>query len=430
MAAEQGYDSIGWTIADTQSKRWSYDYEKAYRIEYDQEMPKFMKKYGRQWGATVEKSKAPNGEEIWSMDLTDSMKNTVLNEGQVLYSDRESFASQVDNVLNGSFPRGNAVYVGATPKILQDVGLNGKIPMLTTAKHIKKAVLPKDEKLHNHGLTVSQLKSIPEKIAHPVMIMDSLTEANCVVVVTDMTDGNGDPIVVAVKADGKGMYNNVEIMANFMLSYYPKANFHNFIDGNVAADSMLFIDKEKSRKLSNQAKVQFFGKLEVYDFDTIIRKAKAFVNKNAENSDIKYQDRDSDSMSNRSLLANALESATKSDIEKNKLAQYKEKINLIDTEEQKLHKLNQEIYDIRFKKGRTQAETKKMRDLEFEARQTANRINTYDKQLLTLEASKPLKDVLEREKKLAYKRAEQKGKEALAKANERHAETTRELMNR
>ena len=228
------------------------------------------------------------------------------SDPDIRYSDRD-FSSQVDDVLNGKFPRGNAVYVGTTPKILQDVGLNGNLPMLTTAKHIKKAVLPKDEKLHNHGLTVSQLKSIPEKIAHPVMIMDSLTEANSVVVVTDMTDSNGDPIVVAVKSDGKGMYNNVEIVANFMLSYYPKANFHNFIDSNIEADTMLFIDKEKSRKLSNQAKVQFFGKLEVYDFNTIIRKTKANVKSFSENSENKFSDRDPELAAQREKVNIVLE---------------------------------------------------------------------------------------------------------------------------
>ena len=88
MATEQGYDSIGWTPAEIQVKRWSKEFEKAYRIEYDQEMPKFLKKYGRQWGAKVDNTKAPNGEDIWSMDITDSMKDSVLHEGQVLYSDR------------------------------------------------------------------------------------------------------------------------------------------------------------------------------------------------------------------------------------------------------------------------------------------------------------------------------------------------------
>lgn len=89
-AAENGYDSIGWTPAEVQSKRWSDEYAEGYRIEYDQDMPKFLKKYGKQWGASVGATTLPNGTEVWSMDITDSMRDSVLYEGQVMYSDRDS----------------------------------------------------------------------------------------------------------------------------------------------------------------------------------------------------------------------------------------------------------------------------------------------------------------------------------------------------
>lgn len=128
MAAEQGYDLIGWTTADIQSQRWSDEYAKGYRIEYDQDIPKFLNKYGKKWGATVGKidiqtkklsmeeemdnalledwiidEEAGETEEsvaeqmrkwkgltaVWSMDITDSMKNSVLYEGQAMYSDRD-----------------------------------------------------------------------------------------------------------------------------------------------------------------------------------------------------------------------------------------------------------------------------------------------------------------------------------------------------
>ena len=238
MAAEEGYDSIGWTPSEIQSERWSEDYEKAYKIEYDQEMPKFLRKYGKQWGATVGKAEITqaehtvNGEhydaeniEVWSMDITDSMKNSVLTEGQPLYSDR-----------------------------------------------------------------------------------------------------------------------------------------------------------------------------------------------------------DPDSVSNRSLLANALESVAQNDIEKNKLAQYKEKIELIESEQAKLSDLREKIKELSFAKGAR--DTKTIKELQFEANQAASRINTYDKQLLNLEATSALKGVLEREKEMARKREQQKGKEALARQREKAAETQRELMTR
>ena len=145
-------------------------------------------------------------------------------------------------------------------------------------------------------------------------------------------------------------------------------------------------------------------------------------------TDIRYSDRDTESVSNRSLLANAFEGVAQNDIERQKIQEYKGKISLIEAEERKLQKLNEQIKDLSFSKG--PKDTKAIRDLQFQAKQTANRISTYDKQLLVLEASKPLQNVLTREKKMAYQRAEKKGKEALEAYREKTMKTQRELLTK
>ena len=141
-----------------------------------------------------------------------------------------------------------------------------------------------------------------------------------------------------------------------------------------------------------------------------------------------WSDRDTDSVSNRSLLANAIEAAAKNDIERNKIQEYKSKIALIETEEKKLRELNAQIKELSFAKG--PRDTQKINDLRLNADKAANRISTYDKQLFRLEASKPLRDVLEREKKKAYQKAEKIGKEALAAQRERAAKTQHELLEK
>ena len=75
-------------------------------------------------------------------------------------------------------------------------------------------------------------------------------------------------------------YNNVVIDTNFVLSYYGRNGFDGFIDNNIKNDTFLYINKEKSRNLSNSAKVQFFGKLKGYDFDTIIVKSISRLGRN------------------------------------------------------------------------------------------------------------------------------------------------------
>ena len=129
-----------------------------------------------------------------------------------------------------------------------------------------------------------------------------------------------------------------------------------------------------------------------------------------------YSEQDTDSVSTRSLLANALESVAQNDIEKNKLAQYKEKIALIEAEHEKLSKLRAEIKELSFAKGKR--DTARINELQFQANQTANRINTFDRQLLNLESTEALKGVLEREKEMVRKREAQKSREALSEYRE------------
>lgn len=130
----------------------------------------------------------------------------------------------------------------------------------------------------------------------------------------------------------------------------------------------------------------------------------------------------------RALLSNALEAITTNPIEKQKLQEYKEKVAMLNAEEQKLNDLRKQIKKLSFSKGHYDAD--KVRELQFEANMTANRINTFDKQLLRMEASKPLQNVLTREKKMAYDRGVQRGKEALDAYRERAEKQQQEIVER
>lgn len=146
------------------------------------------------------------------------------------------------------------------------------------------------------------------------------------------------------------------------------------------------------------------------------------------NPDIRYQDRDTESVSNRSLLANAFESVAQNETERNRIREYRKKISQMEEQERKLGDLNQQIKELSFSKG--PRDTAKIKELREEAIKITNRINIFDKQLIRLEASAPLQAVLDREKKKAYKRAEQKGKEALDAYREKATKTQRELLDR
>lgn len=175
------------------------------------------------------------------------------------------------------------------------------------------------------------------------------------------------------------------------------------------------------QKAKNTPGVQFSDNILASEHNTTVAQ---------ESQDVKkFSERDPDGgYSNRTLLANALETTAQHEVEKAKLAEYKSKISLISEEQKKLSDLRAQIKDLSFTKG--PRDTKRIKDLQFEANQIANRINTYDRQLLNLESTQALKNVLQREKEKARKRAEQKGKEALDAYKERAAKTQRELITK
>jgi hypothetical protein len=157
----------------------------------------------------------------------------------------------------------------------------------------------------------------------------------------------------------------------------------------------------------------------------IISQPSNSVNTSDENP---HSDRKKDSVSNRALLANALESTVQNEFERKTLNEYKEELDRADALEKELAEIRAKKRELSFAKG--PKDTKALNKLRDQEIKTINRIDIRDKKLLRLEATKPLKDIIHREREKAYKRAEKEGKEALAKYREKTAETQRELLNR
>ena len=227
-----------------------------------------------------------------------------------------------------------------------------------------------------------------------------------------------NPIVVAVEPYGKGKYWNVKLESNVTVSGYGKDGFGNYLATAKNEGRILYAYKKYSQQNKNGPGVYFSDSILSADYSNNLARFKEIVNKKfLEKHPIGkgwtvnqpgelYSERDTDSVSTRSLLANALEGTAQNEIEKNKLAQYKEKIELIEAEQKKLHELREKM----FTKGIKGDERRKIQD---EATRTANRINTYDRQLFNLESTTALKNVLTREKEIARKRQKQRDVENL-----------------
>ncbi|MBQ9860950.1 MAG: hypothetical protein IJO75_01690 [Clostridia bacterium] len=136
-------------------------------------------------------------------------------------------------------------------------------------------------------------------------------------------------------------------------------------------------------------------------------------------------------LTNRTILANALaemiDTSTKvGENELHVLQQYQENIAKIEELESHLAEIKSEIYRLSFSKGKKDAA--RLKQLNEEKVKTANRINIYDRKLLSLEATKHMKSLLEREKEMVRKRAEAKGREALASLKQKDADRIQEII--
>lgn len=150
--------------------------------------------------------------------------------------------------------------------------------------------------------------------SNPVAVFDALnSEKNSIVILTDMVDTDLSPIIISLKVDGSGGYNDVEIDSNFVTGYYGRDGFDQFIENNIKNNTVLFIDKNRAKnlKISNTLWLEQFKE---FDSNTIIRKFGLKSNINAKRN-INFSDRDDISVYEKLGMLNELESRNKKLIE-------------------------------------------------------------------------------------------------------------------
>lgn len=138
-------------------------------------------------------------------------------------------------------------------------------------------------------------------------------------------------------------------------------------------------------------------------FETSIKRSGGLGN-------IKMSDRDL-SFDSRTLLSNALATTAQNDIERKYIEEYQSKIATINEEQNRLTELRAELKELSFAPGKR--DMNRINTLRDEATKIANRINVFDKQLLKLQASKPLEQVVERERLKAQRKAAERSREVL-----------------
>ena len=150
------------------------------------------------------------------------------------------------------------------------------------------------------------------------------------------------------------------------------------------------------------------GKSNAQPSDTIIP-----TSDKKSNTKIAEQQRGS---SDREILATALESAAQTDWERKMLAEYKDAIGRAETYEKRIAENKAELKELSFAKGKRDAA--RIQTLKTEITKDTNRVKAVDRQLLELEATRSLKDLLVREKEAVKKREAEKRRKAVMEYRE------------
>ena len=376
-----------------------------------------------------------------SMPGPDSMKDSVLHEGQVLYSDRYSYENLTSKPdmrvtwVDDSVKHSRTDIVAYALKNAESVGYTNKNgnAVVYVEDIYTDVIVPKRSLVHGLDRRMNTQAPVLIKIGEVLKNSIRINELN----------PRADEIKTSYVLVGAARNQDGHLyIASFVVNKYSNevTEIDVLYSANAKKESAALLPKITDRSATPTDSVISIAQL--LDFvnkyfpdilpESVLRhyghdsRPEGKIGESA-----LYSDRNPDSFSNRSLLANALESVAQNDIEREQLKKYQENIAKIEALEAHLAEVNAKIREISVTKG---TDRSKLSALYDDRIKTINRINLYDRRLLNLEVSKALKGVLEREKQMAYKRAEQKGREALKeqreKDRERNAKTQRELMNR
>lgn len=116
--------------------------------------------------------------------------------------------------------------------------------------------------------------------------------------------------------------------------------------------------------------------------------------KEVDDSDSLYSTRDPNDVSDREILANALESAAKTGEEKEWFADYKKQLDKLNETASALAQANAAIRELAFKKGRTSEESAKLAKAKESAKGYREILAQKDAALLKLEAAGPLRNII------------------------------------
>lgn len=193
---------------------------------------------------------------------------------------QERFAKRVDDIaVNGNVSK-EMVLVGKTPDALKYLGYQDA-PVFISQKHIytlfRSSGKYKGSNTHYHDLG-DIVKQLPSAIQKPLIVAES-KDGGSTVMLTELTDKNGKPVIAVVKFNGKARVDNrLQIEANILLSAYGKNDANTLFTDLLNDNKFLYVDKKRSPLLQSMSWLQLPRDVTTEDFTENVAQFREKVN--------------------------------------------------------------------------------------------------------------------------------------------------------
>ncbi|WP_318646873.1 LPD3 domain-containing protein [Oscillibacter hominis] len=151
-------------------------------------------------------------------------KNAAQEDGATRYSLNVDFGAQFDQWLQEDKKGGGYFQIGTTSDALKSIG------MADYKIYWHKSKISKIMNKHP-AMTAEVIKSIPDVLEHPILVMQSQTMANRITMFGEATDAEGKPVLVVVELSPQNKRGEVMDFA-VIASAYGKNNAQQLIDSS------------------------------------------------------------------------------------------------------------------------------------------------------------------------------------------------------
>ncbi|WP_313528830.1 MuF-C-terminal domain-containing protein [Anaerotignum sp.] len=181
----------------------------------------------------------------------------VLNAAAKTKEAQKNISVQMKRSMLGELPSNEYIKLGETPGILKKYGMtDGEMMMPQTV--VPKVAYPAEYRqtlakssgisdanvkyIQGHNLGFEAIRQIPEKLKKPVAILKSATRDKSIVVLTDMIDAYGQPVIVPLRVGE----NNFLEFSNVIPTMYGRQGFVDFMKKQKQDGNILYLNKKRN----------------------------------------------------------------------------------------------------------------------------------------------------------------------------------------